>query len=769
MPQTKTAQTKSPIYKNLVGGLNVREAISDIADNEAASASNINYSSAGAMARRGAWKKLFSNSPTSNPILGACQAIFVSASAPYGLRYCFIITDGADVWYTVNPSVSPAVWQVLTPASPAVLDATAPYRFVMMDGKVVMYNGVSRFYWDGTPAGSGGLFVAFPAADSTHIACPPSKFGIVWQNYLFWIGTPEYPNRVIFSDLGDPTLYPTANFIDVPSPYDGEPLMGAGLLYGNMMLFKRFSRYVLQGSPPDNLILSQLNGAVGCADPNSVVAVDNLIYFVSDKGLYAANLFNARQVCYKTEPRYTAAVPNRTDWMPIWAANYRPKNQIFVAMNCQSIYVQPSVSASYVWENGASLRFSQSFADSYKIGIHVAMQPFGLPDSLYVSVGSISYGYFVTIRLANVTPSKNAASVIQTALAAAGLPGVTVTGNTAYNASPPVGYLNNPVNPGNVFLAAILAGVNDRIMAHDYLNADANGDPAVSEHIVGYTAIELANRRPGVPTAPRFMADYEPLSAAGMPGIEPATLVAGFGDAYVYVFTEGAPDVGGPADEVSWVVAMRGADSYPRTDWLTKFFDFGDPDMIKVLRWLWLTARAYDGLPIDAGCVYADTPILAQFGDAAVTSTPLYSPDGSEWDIGVSDDGVITTTPGTPTAPQPTLTLSDPGGQHWAVTIDNSGALATTPTAAVANANPVFASPGGFVFQLRVATDGALTLAAVAAPNVQAVTPGVRNFLVPTLVAGAVKAMGKYLQVYFTNFGAMSQFSFDLILKGRRG
>lgn len=726
----RTAQTKSPINRNLVGGLNVRESVTDVADNEAVQASNVNYYTAGAVVRRGGWKKLIANSPTSNKLMGAFQAVFNNAGT---YTYYLVVTDGTDCWTTPDPTLATVVWTKITGA--VTLDATNPYRFVMMANTMVMYNGVVAVYW----LGSGNL-TAFAAASSAYaiqdltftltsaapagttisytlggtagaeqvtvsgnavtvqiqsgvstanqivsafnnvvaatalatvsvtgtgtntqtapaaatliktIAVPKSPFGIVWQNFLFWCGDGTNPARLYFSDLGAPTRTPSANFVDIPSLYDGEALTGAAILYGNLILFKRFSIYILQGSPPSNLILSKLNASVGCIDPNSVVQVDNLVYFVSDRGLYAANLFNVRQVSYKVEPRYLSAIPKRSAVNPIWAINYKARSQILVAVNNQALY--------------------------------------------------------------NATGSNN-----------------------------------------------------DRILAHDYFNADKNGDPAVSEFVVGYNVYGLAATKPPAahPTAPFFMADFVyPTSQTRNP-----TVISSFYDQWVYVMTEGSLGSGGPADEIAWLPSA----TFPPTDYLTKFFDFGDPDMIKQVRWVWTTGQNYNAVKLGAGIVYNNSPTAVSFVDYNKDVYVLQAPTGELYQVGVDDDGVWTLTLVTDNTFLTTLVLADANGANWSigvVTVAGNGVFTTTPSTSSPNTNPIFASPTGYQYQMGVDTDGALTSLQVFSPTTTTITPGSRS-AVPAMIGGVAGAkQGKYVQLYFVNISILTQFSMDIILKGRR-
>lgn len=724
-PQTKSAQTKSPIIKNFTGGLNVRESITDIADNEGAASTNLIYYTAGSLVRRGGWRKLIANSPTTNALLGAYQACFNSAGT---FTYYLVVTDGISMWQTSNPTATVVTWTNITGA--VALDTTQPFHFLMVTNKMLVYNGKVACYWTGsgnltafsaggdtlviqdltytavgtnksattisyTVGGTAGAEVvtvvgqaitiqiqsgtstanqvrtAFNASASAvalascavsgvggtaqtapvsqsfiqTISCPISRVGIQWQNYTWWGGDATNPSRLYFSNLGDPTTYPSSNYIDVPNPFDGDQITGLAILFGNLLVFKRFSLYILQGAPPSNLILSKLNSSIGCIDPSSVVQIDNLVYFVSDRGLYAANLFNVRQVCYKVEPRYLAAVPYSSPATPIWVAHYKQRGQIFVSMNCRSLY-DTSI---------------------------------GLPD---------------------------------------------------------------------------------RLLVHDYFNADANGDPAASEFITGYTAYELSAARPAYATAPTLMGDF---FFNGSPS-KPVTVMASFNDPWVYVFTEGSLAYGGPADNVSWL----SSETYPPTDFLTKFFDFGDPDMIKQVRWLYTTGQVYNSVNLKAGIVYNNSPTAVSFVDFNTDVIELQSPSGSYWLLGVSDGGAIEPILTTDSTFLRTLTLQDANGVKWDIGIADDGAITTTVSTSTPSTAPVFASPAGLQFQLGVDTDGAIMTTATFAPDVTAIIPGRRVAITPIVNGTGGAKQGKYVQIYFTGIAVLSQYSMDLILKGRR-
>lgn len=923
----KTVQQKSPIFKNLTGGLNVREAVTEVGDNEGIEVTNLAYYTGGALVRRGGWKKLFTNSPTTTKLLGIFQPSFNVNGV---ITNYIVVTDGTNVWKAIAPTMSESAvtWTQITGS--VTLDNSQPYKFAMMANYMVGYNGKSVFLWTGsgnitampiavagnavfngitlcgttlyagsnqgiiyssqdgvnwtpqtvglpggaitiyspvilngtlyagasngsiysspngtswtqqttglpggtvvifTPtifqgalysgtsngriftstdgvnwtaittglplagnlyspsllgstlisgaangsvytstngtswtqrttglpndgttiifspnifsataysganngaiysspdgttwtkqttglpggtqtlysptvfgstlvsgAGNGSVYTSmngtswtqrtnglvnagilfsptnfqtyllissnngllFQSSDAINwtltstvagnITAPLSRQGLIWQNYFFWIGSNLQPDRLYFSNLADPTTYPSANFIDVPSPFDGDILIGAAILYGNLLVFKRFSIYVLQGSPPNNLILSKLNASVGCVDPATIVQADNLVYFVSDKGLYAANLFNVRQVCYKVEPRYTIAVPASSPANPMWAAHYKPRGQIFISMNYGSAYAA-------VWPN------------------------------------------------------------------------------------------------------------NDRILCHDYFNADQNGDPAVSEYIVNNTHFTLQTSKPNAATAPYIMGDYSYGSGSSLP----VTVMASFYDQWVYVMTEGSLGAGGPQDEIAAI-----GSSYPPTDFMSKFYDFGDPDMVKTIRWVWTTGQLYNSINLQAGIAYNNSPTAVSFIDYNSNVVSIQSGNGTIWAIGVGDDGAISTQAGGNATYLQTPILTDKNGQNWQLLVQNDGAFDTEKTSLPATGQFVLVSTGGFQYIVGVDPDGAITTTEVFNPGLTIITPGKRSIVNPLIGQQSASHFGKYVQLYLSGIGILTQFSFDWIAKGRR-
>ena len=316
-----SAQVQSPSYSSFPGGLNIRDFWHKIADDEITIANNIRLDEGGVIRRRGGWTKLSATAVgTAGNLIGVHHGSWVIAGAM--TRYV-IATDGVTVWSGVG-----GAWTNRTGAVVNTVATNSLVSFLGFNNTVIGYGLTSPpWSWDGSAA-SISLLGGSP---------PTGNIGIVWQNRVFFAGVGTARTRLYYSAIGDPTTWAASAYADIPSPYDGDEITGLAVLYGNLIVFKRHSIYIVQGDAPASWVISKTNSAVGCVSPYSVIGVDNLVYFVSDKGLYAMNLSNSKQICYKVEPRYNYAVTNQLSGSlarnRIQAVHYRFRNEIWMAVD----------------------------------------------------------------------------------------------------------------------------------------------------------------------------------------------------------------------------------------------------------------------------------------------------------------------------------------------------------------------------------------------------------------------------------------------------
>lgn len=126
-----------------------------------------------------------------------------------------------------------------------------------------------------------------PEANST--AGPTGKYIAVYKDSLFVFGDPDNPSRLYYSGGGDKINdFSVANgggFIDV-SKNDGQ--MGTGLIVfkNTLICFKEESIYQFEFTSAGLPQITQVNAAVGCIAPRSIVAVENDIFFASRRGIF---------------------------------------------------------------------------------------------------------------------------------------------------------------------------------------------------------------------------------------------------------------------------------------------------------------------------------------------------------------------------------------------------------------------------------------------------------------------------------------------------
>jgi len=126
---------------------------------------------------------------------------------------------------------------------------------------------------------------------------PKAKYSAWWKNYFFLagdaaIGGTTHKNRVFFSNLGDPdTITDGTDYFDIGKS-DGQAITGIYPLGEFLVIFKRKSVYIMNGTSPDSWKLSgsvnnvtSIANSVGCVSAKSIVQVGNDLWFMSDDGI----------------------------------------------------------------------------------------------------------------------------------------------------------------------------------------------------------------------------------------------------------------------------------------------------------------------------------------------------------------------------------------------------------------------------------------------------------------------------------------------------
>lgn len=148
--------------------------------------------------------------------------------------------------------------------------------FAVANDSIFGLNQSEVFDWDGT------------TFTKNRSGVPLGNFAQWFHNYLFVAATTANPNRLFFSNLGDPTTFDAANYVDV-NPGDSDSCQGLGMLQDELFFFKRNTIWSITGWSGTTFAATTVatqNTNVrlfgyGCVAPGSIISVGNDIYFLS--------------------------------------------------------------------------------------------------------------------------------------------------------------------------------------------------------------------------------------------------------------------------------------------------------------------------------------------------------------------------------------------------------------------------------------------------------------------------------------------------------
>lgn len=154
-----------------------------------------------------------------------------------------------------------------------------PMWFETANNYIFGVDGINVWDWDGTTA-------------TKNRAGVPVGTTLSWfHNYLFNAGVLTYPNRLYWSNLGDPTTYAGANLVDI-NPGDGDKIMTLARTQDELLVLKRntiwsitgfsgatFSATTIAAQNTNNRIIGY-----GIIAPFSAISTGNDVYFLSYLG-----------------------------------------------------------------------------------------------------------------------------------------------------------------------------------------------------------------------------------------------------------------------------------------------------------------------------------------------------------------------------------------------------------------------------------------------------------------------------------------------------
>lgn len=119
--------------------------------------------------------------------------------------------------------------------------------------------------------------------------------------------------RLWISKEFQPGQAPLLNFIDI-SPDDGDIITGIVSFFDQLVIFKRNSIYVLSGNTENEFAIQRAatDSRIGCVAFRTAKVVDNRLFFLSERGVYAFDGLRTQYLSERIEPAFDRNTSNTT-------------------------------------------------------------------------------------------------------------------------------------------------------------------------------------------------------------------------------------------------------------------------------------------------------------------------------------------------------------------------------------------------------------------------------------------------------------------------
>lgn len=243
------------------GGVNMRDAINQLAPDQARRMENGVLNERGAFSKRLGCQSQGTFGASGDRILS--QYVFYRAGSTPQL---LIHTSGGALYYTNDPTANPITWTLIASS----LSTTAPFSFETFNSKAYFSNGVDSYAsWDGSTY-------------ATYASAPKGAYLRLWKDTMWVSGIVGLPDRVYSSAAGDAQTFPVSNWIDIAKG-DGDSVTALGT-DGLMLIVFKLRRHVVIYDP-----VTFANRVVdfekGCESHFSVMQFEGSVYFLSRRGV----------------------------------------------------------------------------------------------------------------------------------------------------------------------------------------------------------------------------------------------------------------------------------------------------------------------------------------------------------------------------------------------------------------------------------------------------------------------------------------------------
>ncbi len=111
---------------------------------------------------------------------------------------------------------------------------------------------------------------------------PYSLFMEPYHRRMFYVD-PAHPERLYFSELDEPeSVYSLSWF----STQGAEHITGIKVVRGQLIVFTRNATYLVDGYDTEDLSMLKISPTIGCIAPYSILNINEVLYFLSEKGLF---------------------------------------------------------------------------------------------------------------------------------------------------------------------------------------------------------------------------------------------------------------------------------------------------------------------------------------------------------------------------------------------------------------------------------------------------------------------------------------------------
>jgi hypothetical protein len=172
--------------------------------------------------------------------------------------------------FTVNNTTG-----ALTAIKTGLSASATEYSFALVNDVVYYVNGYDGYRkWDFTTESQ------INTTDYSHIT---------QHKGLMFLLEKDDPNKLAYSNFADYETFTSTDFVYVPSPKTGDPVVGIKALNGFLFLKTLNNGFILSGSDNATFSLDEAPDQKGTFTQNTIDSDKNFVYFLSNDGVYYTN------------------------------------------------------------------------------------------------------------------------------------------------------------------------------------------------------------------------------------------------------------------------------------------------------------------------------------------------------------------------------------------------------------------------------------------------------------------------------------------------